>query len=154
MICNRFCARQLVSSNLYEYSRARFFEQFFYNNKLRVKSGLFTCEHGEHPLRNFAIIFEVSQCKIIFRYSQVDIYSIQIVNPKKCSSDDSLIRLVVEKKNKLQDTLEMALENFKLDQVQVLVKRIDFSITTWDLKNECYSKSNIPLFVSHLEKVK
>ena len=76
------------------------------------------------------------------------------MNPKKFSSDDSLIRLVVEKKNKLQDTLEMALENFKLDQVQVLVKRIDFSITTWDLKNECYSKSNIPLFVSHLEKVK
>ena len=140
MICNRFCARQLVSSNLYEYSRARFFEQFFYNNKLRIKSGLFTCEHGEHPLRNFAIIFEVSQCKIIFRYSQVDIYSIQIVNPKKFTSDDSLIRLVVEKKNKLQDTLEMALENFKLDQVQVLVKRIDFSITTWDLKTNVIAR--------------
>ena len=119
-----------------------------------MKSGLFSCDHGEHPLRNFAIIFEVSQCKIIFRYSPVDVYSIQIVNPKKFSSEDSLVRLVVDKKNKLQDALEMALENFKLDQVQVLTKRIDFAITTWDLKNECYSKSNIPMLVTHLEKVK
>jgi len=35
--CARFCSRSLVSSQLYEYSKARFLEQFFYNDKLRVK---------------------------------------------------------------------------------------------------------------------
>ena len=88
--CACYCARSLVSSQLYEYSKARFFEQFFYNDKLKVKQGIFGCDHGSHPLRDYIIEFAVDQCKIQFRYTQVDTYSIQIVNPKKYSSRESL----------------------------------------------------------------
>lgn len=44
---------------LYEYSKARFFEQFFYNDKLTVKQGVFKCGHGTHPLRDYIIEFLV-----------------------------------------------------------------------------------------------
>ena len=40
------------------------------------------------------------------------------------SSKDSLKRLVTERKNKLQDILETALENFKLDQIEELKSHI------------------------------
>ena len=90
-----------MSSQLYEYSKARFFEQFFYNDKLRVKPGVFGCDHGTHPLRDYIIEFAVESCKIQFRYTHIDTFSIQIVNPKMYSSKDSLRRLVSERKIKL-----------------------------------------------------
>lgn len=74
--CARFSSRSLVSSALYEYSKARFFEQFFYNDKLRVKEGIFGCDHGVHPLRDYIIEFSVDSCKIQFRYTPIDTYSI------------------------------------------------------------------------------
>ena len=67
--CGRHGSRNLVSSQLYEYSKARFFEQFFYNDKLKVKPGAFPCDHGSHPLRDYIIEFAVEQCKIQFRYT-------------------------------------------------------------------------------------
>ena len=57
--CANYCSRSLVSSQLYEYSKARFFEQFFYNDKLQCKEGLFDCDHGRHPLRDYIIEFAV-----------------------------------------------------------------------------------------------
>jgi len=110
----------MVSPQLYEYSKARFFEQFFYNDKLKVKEGVFGCDHGSHPLRDYIIEFAVDQCKIRFRYTHMDTYRIQIVSPTTYSTKDCLRLLVQERKDKLQDVLEQALENFKLDQMEVL----------------------------------
>ena len=125
----------MVSSQLYEYSKARFFEQFFYNDKLKVKPGIFGCDHGKHPLRDYIIEFAVDQCKIQFRYTKMDTYSIQIVDPKSFKSRESLRQLVQERKDRLQDVLEKALENFKLDQVGVLKNQINASMNKYDMEN-------------------
>ena len=61
----------------------------------------------------------------MFRYTATDTYAIQMVNPKKYSSRDSLKLLVQGRKERLQDTLEKALENFKLDQIEVLKAHIN-----------------------------
>ena len=82
---------------------------------------MFGCDHGTHPLRHFVIVFEIGPCRIEFKYSPVDIYSIQYVSPKSYSSKLSLKALVEERRNKLQDILEVALCDFKLDQVGVLL---------------------------------
>ena len=84
--------------------------------------GVFGCDHGRHPLRDYIIEFQVDQCKIQFRYTYIETYKIQLVNPKKYAhcSKDSLKILVQERKDKLQEILERALENFKCDQVKVL----------------------------------
>ena len=107
--CMAFSNRNLVSSQLYEYSKARFFEQFFYNDKLRVKDGVFPCEHGSHPLRDYFIEFAVDQCKIRFCYTHIDTYQIQIVSPKTFSSRESLRLLVQERRDKLLDVIELSL---------------------------------------------
>lgn len=122
--CDSDSQRNLVSSQLYEYSKARFFEQFFYNDKLEVKPFVFKCKHGKYPLRDYIIMFDVDHCKIRFTYTKMDMYSIQTVNPKNYKSRESLNILVQERKDRLQDVLEKALENFKLDQVGVLKKHI------------------------------
>ena len=146
--CASYCSRSLVSSQLYEYSKARFFEQFFYNDKLQIKDGIFSCDHGRHPLRDYIIEFAVDQCKIQFNYTHVDTYRIQIVNPKKYTSRESLRLLVQERKNRLQDILEKALENFMLDQVEVLKGHIVKTLTQWDMKNEeRYRDTNMSMFV-------
>jgi len=84
----------------------------------------------------------------------MDTYSIQIVNPKKYNSKDSLRRLVEERKNKLQEILENALENFKLDQVEVLKSHIQATVGQFDMTNERkYSMSNMPVFVKHFQTI-
>ena len=66
----------MISAQFYEYSIARFAEQFFYNEKLKVTKGVFACDHGEHPLHDYVIKFLVRNCKVQFKYNQMDVYSI------------------------------------------------------------------------------
>ena len=138
LVCQRFCSRNYISSQLFEYSKARFFEQFFYNDRLVLKDGIFGCGHGTHPLRHYALVFETGTCKILFRYSPIDVYQIQYIGPKSFSSKHSLRALVEKKKNKLQDILELALHDFKLFQVKMLQKQIDKTILGLGLETEKY----------------
>ena len=55
-----------------------------------------------------------------------------------------------ERKDRLQDVLEKALENFKLDQVGVLKKEINATIKKYDMENQNkFRGSNMSVFVTH-----
>lgn len=70
------------------------------------------------------------------------------------SSKDSLRRLVSERKIKLQDILETALENFKLDQVEELKRHIRETLGEYDMTNETkFRGSNMPAFVKHFQTI-
>ena len=62
--------------------------------------------------------------------------------------------LVQNEKEHLQDNLEKALENFKLDQVEVLKGHIVSTINQYDMKNEIkYRGTNMSVFVAHFKKI-
>ena len=91
-----------------------------------MKKGVFDCDCGTSPLRNYAIIFEIGQtCKIVFRYNPIDIYQIQTVHPKKFSNREQLKQIVKRRRSKLIDVVEIALDSFKNDQVHILIDRVD-----------------------------
>ena len=115
---------------------------------------MFSCGHGVHPLRDYIIEFAVEQTKIRFSYTPLDTYRIQIVNPQKYSQGTCLRLLVQERKDKLQDVLEQALDNFKHDQIEVLKNIINQTISNHDMKNEAkFRNTNIVTFVGHFTKI-
>ena len=73
---------QLVSDTLFEYSVARFVEQYFYNSKLSSMSSSSVCEHC--PLRDYRRQFHMADGSIItFSFTNQEVYTIELLNIKQ-----------------------------------------------------------------------
>lgn len=115
---------------------------------------MFSCGHGTHPLRDYIIEFAVEQTKIRFNYTPIDTFRLQIVTPKKYPHITCLKLLVQERKDKLQDVLEQALDNFKHDQIEVLKNIINQTMSQHDMTNEIkFKNTNMVVFVGHFKKI-
>ena len=86
----------------------------------------------------------------MFKYVPLDIYSIQIVSPKKYDNSECLRDYIKSHQDKTYDILVKAMENLK-DQVAVLKKRIQRCISTEPLD---YTKTHkLKFFKVQLDRV-
>lgn len=74
-----------MPSQVFEYSTARFLEQFFYNNKLYKRRGILQCQcwpDKNQILKNNSLIFEIDELiEVRMDYQQKEKYDIQMLKP-------------------------------------------------------------------------
>lgn len=152
--CLQYSQRNYVNMQLYEYSTARFFEQFFYNDKLKVKDGVFNCGHGSHPLRDYIIEFLVDQTKIRFCFTPIDTYHLETLSLKSTLKTNTICTLTGKRVKKLIILLEVALYHYQHDQVDKLQAVIAETIAQFDLTNaKKFCGTNMPIYVDYFKKV-
>jgi len=99
-----------VTSAIYEYSYARFIEQYFYNDMLEnMPKGQFNCSHKVH--RDIQRIFIVNGIKIVFSFTTLDVYNVEILRLKSLDVSQVFQPVIYDEYNALRSNAN----NFMLD---------------------------------------
>ena len=119
-ICKKVVTpEQVMSNTFYEYSRARFLEQFFYNGE-NLHNAHSTC--GHRSLREINRVFIMpGNYQISFTYIPVVVYQIEMVRPKREDTAELFNREVEMRKIKMADFIESAYYKIK-DRLRLLVE--------------------------------
>lgn len=100
-----------MSNQFYEYSKGRFFEQFFYNGDKLVNQNAW-CNH--RSLRDIQRVFIIpGGFQITFTFIPLEVYSIEMLQPKKQDTSIIFIEVIEEKKRYMQEGLQEAYKDLK-----------------------------------------
>ena len=106
-----------VSNTLYEYSKARILEQFFYNEKLE-NAGTFGCAH--RSMRDIQWIFTMpGGYQITFTYIGLEVFTIEMIQPKSHNTGELFKNEVQKKMLNLQVFMNQLTQEIKTQMVKL-----------------------------------
>ena len=114
-ICNKTVTPEVaLRDSFYEYSTARFLEQFFYNgdNLLNLPRNNVTCNHKS--LREISRVFQYSKgVQITFRFIPLDVYTIEMIQPKTQDTKETLNLEIDRRKRNIELGIHCGNEQLK-----------------------------------------
>ena len=117
--CHNMTKPLQVRTQLYEYSKARFLEQLFYNDMHYTLREVCSCPRKSIKQKYVFSFCLSTRVRVDFIYKKMDIYKIQLVHPRKFDTA-SHNRLIIEQQcGQLEANLALVVNIFQ-DRFQVL----------------------------------
>lgn len=143
----------IMSNTFFEYSRARFLEQFFYNGD-RLMNQWTGCNH--RSLKDINRIFIMpSGFQITFTYIPLEVYQIEMIQPKKQDTSFLFKAEIEARKVKMIEFSKQAYSDLKtrMQKLMDFMKTEKRSYVSKDMQKKL-EQFNINLFTQPLKRIK